>query len=1165
MMQKKTKAQLIEELQKLRAKNLELEKITVDENNIEKTKYNELINSIVFNSEDVIIVQDVEGKYLFYNGSTQFGLDAETVVGKKPHDFFDPDTADRYMENIKKVFISGEKISSQGYVKWLGKMLWFSGQHTPIKDSSGKVKSVITISRDITDLKKAEIELKNSEDKLRSSEDKYRTIFETTGQALAIIEENTTISLVNGEFEKLAGYSKKEIEGKKSWTEFVLEEDLNKMMEYHTLRRIAPDSAPNSYEFQYLDANGNEKGMYLNVSMIPNTKKSVAFLLDVTEQKRAEKIIQESEERFQSLLRSVDDIVWSATHDGSEYLYLNPSVERVYGRSLDEFYNNPNLWHEVVHPDDAARVRASDQELFHKGSSEIVYRIIRPDGEIRWLHARKNIVYDDEGKPIRMGGIGTDITERIKVEEELKLFRSLIDQSNDTVEIIDPKTGRFIDVNEKGCIDHGYSREEFLSLNVLDIDPLLEPSTFTESNNEFFPSSNMLRQSIHRRKDGSTFPVEVNMKYVHFEKDYVISIVRDITERKQAENALIESEYKLNEAQRLAHLGNWDWDIEKNKAQCSDETYRIFGITRQDYEWSLETFLNSVHPDDREFVMNATHETLTSGSPFSRDFRIVLPDGLERTVHGESKLVYDENNKPIRMVGTVQDITERKRAEEERIRLIIAIEHSNDNISIADKDGAFIFINPAFEKTTGYQKQEVIGHTPDIFFSSDEGKKNARELKKKLMKNEVFNGQLYITCKDGTKRMHELTISPVLDKTGDVTGSVAVGRDITEKMRMEKRLREAQKMEAIGTLAGGIAHDFNNILLGVIGYTELAMVNIEKDTQLHSDLNSVLKAAYRAKDLVNQILTFSRRHKKEKQPIQIGPIVREVLKLLRASVPTTVEFSQKIEADMKCILGDPIQIHQVIINLCTNATQSMSPNGGILEVSLASIEIDDDSALQYPDISPGSYQKLTVSDTGQGIKPELLNRIFEPYFTTKNKGEGTGLGLAVVHGIVQSHGGTITVYSEYGEGTTFNVYFPVIEDGPVEEIEDPDSIPAGNERILFVDDEPMISNMGERLLGSLGYEVVTRTNSIEALELFRNDPDTFDLVIVDMTMPYMTGDEMAEKLLRIRPDIPIILNTGFSEMITEEKAKSKGIRAFMMKPFDKNKLAETIRQVLDQK
>jgi nitrogen-specific signal transduction histidine kinase len=399
---------------------------------------------------------------------------------------------------------------------------------------------------------------------------------------------------------------------------------------------------------------------------------------------------------------------------------------------------------------------------------------------------------------------------------------------------------------------------------------------------------------------------------------------------------------------------------------------------------------------------------------------------------------------------------------------------------------------------------------------------------------------------------------------------LTITRDLTERNRaeeekaeLEARLQQAQKMEAIGTLAGGIAHDFNNILTAILGYTEIAISELPQGSGTRDSLEEVFKASLRAIDLVKQILVFSRKSEIQLFPIRIHLIIKEALKLLRASLPATIEMNQNIRASGK-VLADITHIHQIMMNLCTNASHAMSENGGVLSVSLTQVNLPDETSRPI-NLPPGPYLKLTVSDTGCGMAPDVCSRIFEPYYTTKGIDKGTGLGLAVVHGIVESHGGLITVESTPGKGSRFHVYLPEIMDSGL----DTETIQAvlpdamGTERILFVDDEMTIVGMGKKMLEKLGYEVAGSTSGEEALKLFKAAPDQFDLVITDMTMPHMTGDQLSRKFIEIRPDIPIILCSGFSENMTEEAAKEIGIREFISKPMSRQVLSKTIRNVLD--
>ncbi|MFC1885653.1 response regulator [Thermodesulfobacteriota bacterium] len=383
-----------------------------------------------------------------------------------------------------------------------------------------------------------------------------------------------------------------------------------------------------------------------------------------------------------------------------------------------------------------------------------------------------------------------------------------------------------------------------------------------------------------------------------------------------------------------------------------------------------------------------------------------------------------------------------------------------------------------------------------------------------------------------------------------------------EKERLQKQLRHAQKMEAIGTLSGGIAHDFNNILGAIIGYTELALLTAPRESEMHHFLDEVFKAGTRAKNLVKQILTFSRMGTTERRPMRIEPIVKEALTMIRATLPTTIEIRKHFKSDLASVLSDPTQIHQVMINICANAGHAMDEKGGILDVSLDELEIDDNEEESSLSLHSGRYQRLTVSDTGHGMAPSVMERIFDPYYTTKGPGKGTGMGLSAVHGIVKGLGGEIVVRSEPGKGSSFEIYFPTVDEKALERREILSPIPRGSERLLFVDDEKSLVDIGLKMLQELGYQVSAKTSSIKALELFRIQSDQFDLIITDMTMPHMTGMQLAENIKQIRPEIPIIILTGFSEAISKEKTEAIGINSVLIKPVTREVIARKIREAL---
>ncbi len=511
------------------------------------------------------------------------------------------------------------------------------------------------------------------------------------------------------------------------------------------------------------------------------------------------------------------------------------------------------------------------------------------------------------------------------------------------------------------------------------------------------------------------------------------------------------------------------------------------------------------------------------------------------------------------LVGIISDITERKQAEEslreseEKYRSMM--EAMDDAVYICSPDFRIEFMNPAMLKRVGYDATGELCHK--AIHGRDE--KCSWCIHEEILKGKKVKNEL-VTPKNG--KTYHVSNSPIFHTDGSIS-KLTIFRDVTETKKMIEQLQQSQKILSIGTLAGGIAHDFNNILFPIMGFAEMALGDAPENSPLRNKIEEIIHGAKRARDLVKQILAFSRQSGQELKPLKIQLIVKEVLKLIRSSIPATIEIKQDISNNCGLVTADPTQIHQVAMNLMTNAFHAMEGEGGVLAVTLKEVGLGVDDFTD-PSMNPGTYVCLSVADTGIGMDQITLERVFEPYFTTKKIGKGTGLGLSVVHGIVKSYRGDIKVYSEPDKGTVVHVYLPVIKSRfETQGTEAVIPVPKGTERILLVDDEEPIVRMETEMLERLGYDVTERTSSVEALEAFRNTPDKFDLVITDTTMPNMTGVQLSQKLLEIRPDIPVIICTGFSTKIDDAKAKEFGIRGFVMKPVVMSELANKIREVLD--
>ena len=512
-----------------------------------------------------------------------------------------------------------------------------------------------------------------------------------------------------------------------------------------------------------------------------------------------------------------------------------------------------------------------------------------------------------------------------------------------------------------------------------------------------------------------------------------------------------------------------------------------------------------------------------------------------------------------------QQLARLARAQESRRRLATAIEQADETIMITDPDGTIQYVNPSFSRISGYSREEAIGQTPRLLRSGHHSQDFYDNLWATIRAGAVWSGRFVNRKKDGQQVHEEATISPVKDDAGTITNFVAVKRDVTLELRHEERLREAQKMDSIGTLAGGIAHDFNNILAAIMGSLEIGMDYVADRPDAQDMLRQALGAADRARDLVKQILTFSRQTQKEMKPVRLAELMEEVARFMRASLPRTIQVVRDFTArDATLAFADPTQIHQVLMNLCTNAAHAMA-GGGVLRLGLTEVQQDQDERTRLSGLPAGVYARMTVSDNGSGIPPERLERIFEPYYTTKPVGEGTGLGLSVAHGIVANHRGAISVSSQVGRGTTFHVFLPVAQAVSSERAPGRDAAsPTGTERILFVDDERALADISARMLERLGYDVVATTSAKEALALFRSESERFDLIITDKTMPTMTGFELAREAREIRADIPVLMNTGFLTRADAEAARAAGVREIIAKPLELRQFANAVRRVLDE-
>ena len=1011
--------------------------------------------------------------------------------------------------------------------------------------------------------------------RLRISEDRYRKIsglISHYAYVFDVTEEGKLASeWISESFQKKFGYTLSEIEDKGGWQGLAHQDDVTLVSEH--IRRILAATSDQA-EFRFVTRSGEVVWLRDYADPVWDAEHSRVVKVygasqDLTEQKSAENQLRLAEERFMEVADSLPQPLIEVDIFG-KVTFANHAAFDFMAADQGDFEQGSYLF-DFVSPAEHERAIDSFGAILRGEKIEPrQYTIIRKDGSTRPVIVSATRI-SRGAQIVGMRIVLLDMTEINKIQEAVKAsenrYRLLFENSADELFILDEKRA-FLQVNRAASDKLAYAPEELLGQ---EMDKILPGSIREEENiriDRIFQEGETTFESLHLSKDGSAIPVEVHGRSITLDdKKHILLAVRDLTERKKAEAAIRESEEKFKTLVESSLVGVYI--IQDGKfAYANPALSRIFGYTQEELT-AMPSLVAGVVPEDRNRVRERMRKRLESDAQTGKYFfHAIRKDGaiIELETLGSRTMF---RGRPA-LIGTLEDVTERRNAEEKlresETRYRDLFENSVDAIYLSTPSGRMLDINPAGVKLLGFSSKEEVLNVDDIgMFYENRGDRTIFE-RTLATKGEVRDFEVKIRRKDGQRLTVLDTANVVLDEKGQIAVYHGILRDLTEKRKLEEQLFQSQKLESLGQLTSGIAHDFNNVLGGIMGFTELATEKTSEDSVVYGYLTKIYKLAERAAKITRQLLAFARRQILMRRDMNLNELIGDLFELLPRLLGEQVQTRFVPGENLKTVRADPSQIEQVLINLAVNASDAM-PQGGMLIIETGNAFLDESYCSTHANVQPGEYVAVSVSDTGAGMDETTLQRIFEPFYTTKAVGKGTGLGLAVVHGIIQQHGGSINVYSEVGRGTTFKIYFPAIT-ATAEKLEGQQKgtrrLMMGTETVLIVEDNEELREFMKTLLFEHGYTVLTANDGEEGAAVFERNADQIALVITDVVMPKMGGGELREKILAAYPDKKFMLISGYPGHAINHGFLLDSRVDFLQKPFTAFEFAEKVRRTIDK-
>ena len=866
-----------------------------------------------------------------------------------------------------------------------------------------------------------------------------------------------------------------------------------------------------------------------------------------------------SESRFLLLAENITDVFWIASPDLQKMYYISPGYQRIWGRSPEDLYVNPHQWAEAILPEDRDRVLTVFATLMQSQPSvSIEYRIARPDGSVRWVNDRGFQVRDAAGLLIRLTGIVADITERKQVEIASLRLAAIVESSDDA--IIGKDLNSIVTSWNRGAEKiFGYTAREMVGSSIMKLIPedrrdeenqILGKIKVGESVEHF--------ETLRQTKDGRLITVSVTaspIKDASGKPIGVSKVARDITERKQAEQARLALEERYRALFEYAPDGIVIADPESHYIDANSSICRMLGYTRDELI-GLHASDIVVHSEIQQ--IEPALKIIKSKADYHREWQFRRKDSSVFAAEVIAAAMPDGN-----LLGMIRDITDRKRDQEQIAEQAALLEKARDAILVCDLRGTVLFWNNGAEQIYGWTRQETMGRNIVEFLYADS--KKFKEFNELILRQGEWSGELQHFTRDKREISVESRMTLIRDNEGLPKSVLAINTDITDRKSIEAQLMRAQRMESIGTLAGGIAHDLNNILSPII-LSIGVLKAISDQPQAGRMLEIIETSAKRGSDIVRQVLSFARGVESQKTLVQPKHLLKDLENIIKDTFPKDIRLQFSAPSEAWTILGDPTQMQQILLNLCVNARDAM-PNGGNLTVAVENSLLDEQYATMHIEAKPGRYVIISITDSGSGIPREHLDKIFMPFFTTKDLNKGTGLGLSTVMAIVKSHDGFVNVYSEPGKGSTFKVYLPAMVISPEarEQASAKASLPRGNgEMVLVVDDEPSILTVTNQTLQAFGYRVLTATDGADAVAVYVQHKNEIAVIFTDMMMPVMDGAAVIHALKRINPGVKIIAASGLNAYGGLVNASGAGIKHFLTKPYTAETLLTALRTILDE-